>query len=205
MGKAFNRLKASLWLAQIGFFGFLIVCIYKEPSVLINNIGISNFGKFSASLLPYSLMFLIYGLFLALAARIIRIYYPLRRYLYWNLLLLAVMQFFIWVTTFHSYDPQLPLGDLHNYFGEVAFGIAFQLSVYLVIKNRHFWPIFLLLLQTGCLIIAVLSTFRVIHLLFFAQFFTALASGLLLNSQLPKIIAESVSIEASDSHQNLSS
>lgn len=178
------RNKAVLYvlLGQVSLFGFLLVCLLLKPHFLFesNEGGISNYGLYARTIIPYTLAFGLGGLFTVRAALAL----PENTDHYQALkITLGVLGLLLIVAMFSTYPYKLNavFNDTHKYtsvlltFLEVALGVWFAVFLAPNAKNLMILSLQLLGFLTG-----LLTYFGAIHILFIAEMVTGLAFGALL-------------------------
>ncbi len=127
-------------LIAVGMLCFslgLIICVLLKPVGLGVNSGISYFGNYRLTIVPYAIAILGYGLINILLARCIsaKELWPLKHSLY----VLAVLSLIITIT---PYSVSSLLDNIHTATGTVLFLLQLILSGWLIIKMHYDrWPI----------------------------------------------------------------
>ena len=163
-------------LGQLSLFFFLFICFLIIPHFLLkpNEGGVSNYGLYAKTVVPYTLAFGLAGILNLQAARFIS-GKPLRRtVMVVGFLLLAAL------LSTYPYKVNRALNDIHIYVGiillttEMIAGIWFGCFL-----ARNATNIILLLILLIGFLFASLTFFGVIHILFVAELLTSLAFGVL--------------------------
>jgi hypothetical protein len=171
-----------LVLGQSSLFGFLLVCLILIPHFLTerNEGGVSNYGLYAKTIVPYSLAFGLCGLFTLLSARVlpkeIASYAAVKRALVGlGILLIAVL-----ISTY-PYKVNNTLNEIHVYIGTALAFLEMGLAVWLaLILARDTKNIVLLVVQLIGFIMGVLTHFGVVHILFITELLTSVAFGIIL-------------------------
>lgn len=180
-------MRRYLWLSQISLFSLLLICTLIIPSVTERNDGVSNFGDHLSTIVFYVLSFSLCILFLCLAAtELLAIDHSFRVKAY-LLLFIALLDFLVLITTFPRH-----LGttyyEVHDYLGVVLYVYEFALSVWFIIRQPYLRRIIFFAVQSGGSLIGLLSSLKVIHLLYYGQIIGAIGFGLLLVTAFPEIV-----------------
>jgi len=169
-------------LGQLSLFGFLLVCMLLKPHFLFesNEGGISNYGLYAETVIPYTLAFGLGGLLTMRAALAL----PEGTDHYKALkIALGVLGLLLIVAMFSTYPYKLNtvFNDTHKYasvfltFSEVTLGVWFAGFLARNIKSLMILSVELLGFLMG-----VLTYYGLIHILFIAEIVTGMAFGLLL-------------------------
>lgn len=130
----------SIELFLVGLACFclgLVVCIILKPLGLSVNSGISYYGNYKLTLVPYLLSVVGYGFFNLLLAVYIadQDLWPLKYSLY-------IFAFLCLVIGITPYSVGPLLNDIHTTAGTILFALQLILSGWLIIKMRYkIWPI----------------------------------------------------------------
>jgi hypothetical protein len=177
-----SPLVRSVVASQVALFAFLAVCIAIEPAYLFrrNEGGLSNFGVHAATVVPYTLAFLLCAIFLGRAASLVTVVDPTTRAFRTMLLVLACLLVAVLGSTYPYKTSQL-LHGVHIAVGVVTVCFESAASIWIalaVAKDR--WSLAALCAQLVGLLLAALTFFGQLHVLFAAQLLTSLAFGVLL-------------------------
>lgn len=172
-----------LLVAQLCLFVCLLLCVLLIPHFLFesNEGGVSNYGTFVKTVIPYTLGFGICGVLTIRAAILV----PKQR-LRLLLIILGALYLFVLLSTY-LYKHSVFLDDLHHGAGgllvlyTVAFGV--WLSTF---KARSTVTLLLLAVQLIGFLLAVLTFIGVLHVLFIAELLESLAFGALLVVAVPR-------------------
>jgi hypothetical protein len=181
LGRRSGRLNATGALAtgQVGFAAFITVCVLLHPGFVLkaNEGGISNYGVHAKTFVPYSLGLITASGFSYRAASM-RLgssasTRPFR-------LLLRTYSVFLLVTllTTYGYTLNTPLKELHIVVGvaTIVFETAASVWMYRVTQNNRL----AMLIELVGFILAALTFFGAVHLLFASQLVTGGAFAVLL-------------------------
>jgi hypothetical protein len=172
----------SVILSQISLFACWGVCVLLVPTYLFerNEGGVSNFGVHAATVVPYSLAFLLSGFFVLRAARaVVPVDDPCRRFRA-ELHVLACLLLIV-LTSTYAYKANALLHGVHVAAGVTITCFESLASVWMVaVVVRTAVAVLLLGAQLIGFTVAALTLFGTVHLLFAAQLLTSLAFGLLL-------------------------
>ena len=134
----------------ISFFGLLLICVLIRPIGLIVNSGISYYGNFSETLLPYSLAFILNSYLLWQASSVIGNKTWADRYIRVGLRVVAVLMIGILITPHNALNLEIS-NSLHKTIGTLLFGLQFIMAIMMMIIYRA-WTnilIFALLIVSG--------------------------------------------------------
>jgi len=169
-------------ISQVGMYGLLFLCLVLKPHFLFERDegGVSNFGLYKLTIVPYSLAFLIGGASLFLAARRLPSAIPMRVLLSRTLTLISVLLLCVLVSTY-TYKVSAPFDEFH---------IAASVTLFLVEMASGIWfgvrygrtTASLVILGVQCIgfVLSALTCFGVIDVLFVAQMITGIGFGWLL-------------------------
>jgi hypothetical protein len=166
-----------LLFGQIGLFAFLIVCLLLNPHFLLesNEGGISNYGLYAKTIVPYTLAFGSAGIFTLLGARATP-----NRSLRIALYLLGFLFLSVLVSTYfykinHAFD------NIHEYTSAMLFIMELVLGSWFVLgMKRSSLAIIGLLIQYAGFTLSVLNDTHIIHKLFIAEVAASFGFSLLL-------------------------
>ena len=187
-GAAQYRLAIGYFIAgQVGFFALLLVCILMLPQGVTMNRGFSYYGDIERTVIPYSLAFLVSGIFSLLASLYLPDNMPFRVIKYTLRLMLPLLGVIV-ITTF-SLAP-LPVA-IHIGFGVALFSIQFLFAAWLglFIQADHLNHAFCVLLFAGG-IISLCSLLHLLAYLIWGQIIFQLAFGLLVAHTLVALRAK---------------
>lgn len=168
-------------LSQLSFFIGLGICFIILPRFLLerNEGGVSNYGVHWQTIVPYTLAFALCGIFLARAALLLpraKVFKRLRL-----ALLLVAGSLFLVLGSTYPYQTNDAFRRIHIFFGIELFCLEVALAFWLVLtfcKDKQ--GMVLLAGQVIGFLLAGLTLFGVLHLLFVAQIMASLSFGLLL-------------------------
>ena len=128
-------------ISQLCLFGGLLFCVLIRPAGLFANNGVSYFGIFKDTILPY----IITLLGPAIMCFVLAEYYGNTQILKYGLILSGVMAIGLLLT---PYNFSHLFGNLHDFFGSTLFVSELVIAGYLAF-HRHFayWTLLLLLIQ----------------------------------------------------------
>ena len=172
----------SIVESQIALFSFLAVCIVIEPAYLFSRDegGLSNFGVHGATVVPYTLAFLLSAMFVARAASLVIVVDRTTRSFKAMLVTLTFLLLLVLASTYAYKTSQL-LHGVHIAVGVVMLCFESAASVWIVIHlAREPWSVIALGVQLLGFVLAALTFFGQLHVLFVAQLLTSLAFGALL-------------------------
>jgi hypothetical protein len=183
--KALGFLVAS----QAFFWGSIVVCYILLPDGDLRHHGISIYGNFRASIVPYSLGFAFSSFFMAFGARTLSaggetfgVHARLTRAV--AILLLALV-----VTPSSSSGPIV--GALHTGVAITLFTCQLLLGFHLLARvERRSLVATLFVVQLIGAVASFLSLLHIVHLMFGAQSLTELAFGILLIVGTTKFFSE---------------
>jgi hypothetical protein len=134
--------RKSIQYIQTGliiFFILLVICIFIRPTGLIANSGISYYGVYWNTLIPYTLAFLAVSISTWKSAKTISNDMKINRYVRLALQLFTILFLGILLT------PHTVLPYEHVMFGSTLFALQLVLGVILVfVVSRDFWNSILL-------------------------------------------------------------
>lgn len=180
-------------ISQGSLYGFLIISIVLMPNFLLQNNegGLSNYGVYELTIIPYSLAFLLGGVFLYLAGKELPVYIPHRKLLSSMLTCICFLLLLVLLTTY-PYQINAEFDELH-----IATAVALSLvelaaSVWLSLSLARS-RVSIVLLGVGVIGFTLLAlTFAgVLHVLSLAQIILGIAFGLLLTRTVSYVILAS--------------
>jgi len=169
-------------LGQLSLFGFLLVCLLLIPHFLLapNEGGVSNYGLYAKTVVPYSLAFGLCGLLTLVSARFLPKELPAYAAVKRALISLGFLLIAVLLSTY-PYKVNNTFNEIHIYAGsalaflEMGLGLWFAAVLVRNIKN-----ILLLVIQLTGFGLGILTHFGLIHILFVSELVTSLAFGALL-------------------------
>jgi hypothetical protein len=132
----------SVRYVQIGmlcFVFFLILCILIRPGGLNANSGVSYYGGFIDTLVPYALCFLSMGMAVWFSTLSMQQKTEQGKYLKFAFKSFAILLIGLLFT------PHTIVGNLHKVFGSTLFASQLLLALYLVINNKFVFKNYMLL------------------------------------------------------------
>lgn len=178
--------KVSYGLAAA--FALLAVCVLIRPAGLAANDGLSYFGGFATTIIPYSLAFFLNAFFYWEAARGLDNGHFPYKYAATSLRVMAVLLIGLVVTPHQLVDP------IHTKIGAALFSFQLLLSIWLLIKLAPSWQNITLVLAEVLSGLGALYYLPKAHgLLLQFQVIFQLAFGWLLIRALNSIQAERLS------------
>lgn len=168
--------------SQYTLFFFLLVCIILNPHFLLtlHEGGISNYGLYAVTVIPYSLALGGCGLLLYRAAWHISTRSKFETRLKRCLKIIGVLYGLVLLSTY-PYKLNLFLDRLHIACGIVLFlGELFTGCLLIYHESQNLKRIFIFAVQLVGFGICVLSLLPILHLLFIAQLIFSSAFGILL-------------------------
>jgi hypothetical protein len=171
-----------LLFAQLSLFFFLFICFMLIPHFLLesNEGGISNYGTYAKTVVPYTLAFGLGGLLTIRAAKSLPKRMSRHQALYWVLSITGGLYLLVLLSTY-PYKLNKTFDNIHTYagFALAVFGMMTAFWFALVLA-RNFLNLVLLSAQTAGFILAILNYLGYVHLLFVAELLTGTAFGALL-------------------------
>lgn len=171
-----------LLIAQICLLTCLAVCILLIPHFLFeaNEGGVSNYGTYARTVVPYSLGFGICGLFTILAA----LHCPSTHALRPLLITLGLLYLFVLFSTYPY--KQRPFYDtLHHIAGMLLVGYTLAMGTWLALfKVPSVRSRLLFAVQLCGFLLALLTVTGTLHLLFIAELLENTAFGAVLLSSV---------------------
>lgn|ERR1039458_3130684 len=177
-----NKVVRYLFLSQLNLLIFLGICTVIMPGYLFerNEGGVSNYGVHNATVVPFTLAFLLSGVFVLLAAyampRSAKQLNRLRYALYGLSGLLALN-----LATTYGYKTSAALNNLHITSVIIIFWFEMAMAAWMVLallKDRT--SAVVLAIQFIGFLMGGLTLIGTLHLLFVTQVITGLAFGILL-------------------------
>jgi Domain of unknown function (DUF5009) len=166
-------------LGQLGFLFFLIVCVALHPGLVLkaNEGGMSNYGVHLKTVFPYTLALLSPALFTQRAAARLHVMSPRQRRFRFLLLTYCVLITLTLLTTY-GYTLDTVQKDVH-----IAVGVLI-----IVFESGASWWMYralgrhrdVLVVQLLGLVLAALTFFGALHVLFLSQVVTGGAYAILL-------------------------
>jgi hypothetical protein len=130
-----QRSARYLQFGLISFFLMLLICIVIRPIGLVANDGISYYGSFGNTLLPYSLAFLINSVLMWQAASVMDNETKADRYIVFGLKLFALLFIGILLTP-HDMDI---INEIHIIMGSVLFSLQLFTGIVLTLYIYRDW------------------------------------------------------------------
>jgi len=169
-------------LGQLSLFAFLFVCFLFNPHFLLesNEGGVSNYGVYARTIVPYTLAFGGCGVLTLWAARLVPEASREQRQLRLWLALFGLLYLAVLVTTYpykinHAFDGVHIVAGVVLLVAELAAGAWFALA-----RPRNTANIALLGALLFSFTLAALTFFGRLHILFIAELATSAAFGALL-------------------------
>lgn len=177
-----KKVSRYLLLSQLSFFVCLGICLAIIPTFLFahDQGGMSNYGVRLATVVPYTIGFLLCGVCIAEAASLTpRSPTTLLRYRR-SLCTLAVLVFVVLASTY-PYKIDTTLKYVHLVAGILLISFELALAVWLVLVLFSDWVnILALILQAVGCALALVTLIGVLHVLFVAQLVLSLGFGVVL-------------------------
>lgn len=175
-----------LLVAQLSLFMGLFICVLLIPHYLfeVDEGGVSNYGTVAKTIIPYTVGFSACGIITIWAAYSLPRTTTSAKQLRPLLTVLGLLYIFVLLSTY-----PYKLSTLYNYLHQVAGAAIMLYSVGLgawlsLFKTRSNTVLLLFAAQLIGFALAVLTHFRVIHILFIAELLESLAFGVLLVSSV---------------------
>lgn len=175
-------------LGQIGLFFFLIICIILKPHFLFehNEGGISNYGLYAKTIVPYTLAFLTSGVFTLLATRSVR-----NRRIRIALWILGILTLLVLISTY-PYKSNHTLDSIHEGVSTALFVIELTIgSWFSVFLARNKVSLIALIVQYTGFTIGILNYADIIHKLFIAEVVASLGFSAILVKTIDRISEKS--------------
>ncbi len=143
----YKRISQYIQTALIVFFILLLICIFIRPTGLIANSGISYYGKYLDTLIPYTLAFLAFGAATWKSAAIINKEAKFDKYVRRALQIITILFLGVLVT------PHTLLPQEHVFFGSTLFAMQLVSATMLVfmVKRDLINSILLIVAYFSCL------------------------------------------------------
>lgn len=154
----------------------LLACIFIRPAGLAANDGLSYFGGFLNTVVPYSFSFLLYAYFLWRVASLLALSF-LGRYGWFVALVLRTMAVFLAGLVL---TPHTLVNSIHTAFGSALFSLQLLLSLYLLAVRRDWLNAVIFIAELTSGLTALYYLPRPVGLLLQSQVIFQLAFGLLL-------------------------
>ena len=171
-----------LLLSQCSLFLFLGICVAIVPHVLLarDEGGVSNYGVFGKTVAPFTIAFIVCGVFLLVAAHVApRTPAVLERFR--RALGILGLLFLLLLVTTYPYTLNSTLRDIHVGVGSILFCFEMAMGIWMtVVLQRDRITLVLLLLQSIGFLLAFVTLIGVLHILFISQILASLAFGILL-------------------------
>jgi hypothetical protein len=168
-------------LAQLTLFLFLFICFLLIPHFLFesNEGGVSNYGTYARTIIPYTIGFGLCGVLTIQAALSLPkeiSYRALRR----ALLLLGILYLLELLSTY-SYKQSDVFNNIHVFISALSAVYCMAISIWLALSvARTSVNVLLMLAQCLGFIAAALTYVGYLHILFIAEVFTGAVFGILL-------------------------
>lgn len=168
--------------AQLSLWVFLFVCFLFIPNFLLQSDegGISNYGVYARTIVPYTLAFGMCGLLTLQAARVLP-EYTVKRKTLWSILTIFGWLCLLVLETTYLYQVGGLIDDAHVFAG-ILF-LVFETGSTLWLWKVYFRDIvqgIVLSVQIVGFILAALTYAGVLHVLFVAEIASSLSYGVLL-------------------------
>jgi hypothetical protein len=171
-----------IFSAQVSLFGFLFICFLLLPHFLLeaNEGGVSNYGIHLKTIVPYTLGFGICGTLTLRAARVLPQILPRRHVLQRSLYVLGTLYVFALLSTY-PYKLNATFDAIHQDIGVILALFMLALGAWLVLAlARSTVNILFFTAQCAGFMLAALTYFGLIHVLFIAELLMSSAFGMLL-------------------------
>jgi hypothetical protein len=180
-----------LLVGQISLFLFLFICFLLTPHFLLesNEGGVSNYGLYARTVVPYTLAFGICGLSTLQSVRFIPRGVAAFKFLKSALSWLGIIYLLVLFSTY-PYKVNDIFNHIHIYIAAILFVSQIILSLWFVmIFARTLINLVILAIQFLSFILATLNFFGYVHLLFAVELLSSLAFGILLVRTTAKLQA----------------
>lgn len=177
-----TRVARYLLYAQLSLFVFILVCTLIIPHFLFerNEGGVSNYGIYARTVIPYSLAYGLCAVLTIRSALLIPKTVPLYRQLKYMLLLLGFLYLIVLLSTY-PYKINHVFGIVHEYVDLLLFVFEIIAASWLAfILVRRARTIVLFAIQLAGTTLLLLTLIGSIHILFITEVLTGFAFGLLL-------------------------
>lgn len=163
-------------------FLFLGICVAIVPHVLLarDEGGVSNYGVYGKTVAPFTIAFIVCGVFILMAAHIApRSPTVLERFR--GALHILGLLFLLLLITTYPYKLNPTLKDIHVGVGSILFCFEMAMGIWMTFVFQRDWiTLPLLLLQSIGFLLAFVTVIGVLHILFISQMLASLAFGILL-------------------------
>lgn len=129
----YRKIIQYLQMGLISFFVLLIICIAIRPAGLIANSGISYYGVYGNTLLPYSLGFLLVSVATWRSAAMIQPETKIEKYVRRALQVFTILFLGLLLT------PHTVLPGEHVFFGSTLFSLQLILGILLLFAIKRDW------------------------------------------------------------------
>ena len=129
----YRKIIQYLQISLISFFVLLMICVAIRPTGLIANSGISYYGVYGNTLLPYSLGFLLVSVATWRSASIMQAETKSEKHIRRALQAFTILFLGLLLT------PHTVLPGEHVFFGSTLFGLQLILGILLVLTVRRDW------------------------------------------------------------------
>lgn len=171
-----------LIIAQLSLFFGLLICTVLIPHFLFesNEGGVSNYGMYAKTIVPYTLGFGICGFATLLAAQSVSKTMVDRMVLYPLLVILGILYSLVLVSTY-PYKVSASFDQLHQLAGVLLLAYSVGTGIWLTIfKARSSATLLLFFAQLVGFLLAVATYLGFLHMLFIAELVESTAFGALL-------------------------
>jgi len=171
-----------LLLSQCSLFLFIGICIGIDPHVLLarDEGGVSNYGVNGKTVAPFTIAFILCGVFVLMAAHIAPVAPTVVERFRCALIILGLLFLLLLITTY-PYKLNSTLKDIHVGVGSILLCFEMALGIWMtVVLQRDRVTLPLLLLQSIGFLLAFVTLIGVLHILFISQILASLAFGILL-------------------------
>ncbi len=163
-------------------FLFLGICVAIVPHVLLahDEGGVSNYGVYGKTVAPYTIAFVVCGVFTLMAAHLApRTPAVLRRFRV-ALHILGLLFLVLLITTY-PYKLNSTLKNIHVGVGIILFCFEMAMGIWMTfVLQRDRVALLLLLLQAIGFLLAFVTLIGALHILFISQILASVAFGILL-------------------------
>lgn len=192
--KRYSHAARYTLISQVGLYGFLLLCLVLMPHFLFekNEGGFSNYGVYMRTILPFSLAFLIGGLYLHFAARALPSSTSRRAMLAGILDTTCLLLLLVLLTTY-PYQINAAFDDLHNAAAVLLFVTELIAGTWLSLQLVRDRVNFALLgVEAAGFTLSALTFGGLLHILFLAQIITGIGYGLVLVRSVSRVTASAV-------------
>lgn len=193
-----NEVVRYLRYSQFSFFGSLLVCFLLDPRVITGNLGISYYGNYQLTIIPYLIGLLLTSYFIIRAARALP-----RTSRTFNAMaeILTAVALLIVGVLLTPYSVATLFDRAHVLTSGILFVVELALAIWLVVMTYRDWvSLTLLTAQLVGALIAMISLVTSIELMLTGQVIAQLAFGLLLIRALGQVIEQSQRLEKLETH-----